>query len=443
MIFLYNLFLFFSLFLSSPYLLAKLITTRRYRIGLRERLGHLPLEIVKSFRGERPIWVHAVSAGELMATRPFLEGLLKNYSFPILLSTTTEAGYRIAKKSFSQIPTVFFPFDFPLITKNFIYAVRPKIFIAIESEIWPNLLNILKKKKIPAVLVNGRLSERSYSNYRRLGLFSRRLFSQLTCLGMRTSTESERIIHLGAKRERVFVTGNLKYDAAFSLQERIEPEQISKTLKILQQAQDVNKDSPLIVFGSLHPEEEEGIIQHCAQLRNLALLIFAPRHPERSRLKTFLKRKDLKYILWSKIHPHPVSSPLEGEDRGEGKGLNKEKIIILDTMGELPLFYSVATLVFVGGSLIPWGGHNILEPAAFKKPVLFGPYMGNFLEEAALLKASGGAIEVKDAEGLFSAFSELLAHPEKTKSMGEACFQVVKQHLGATEKNIELIKDLI
>lgn len=430
MIFLYNLFLFFSLFLSSPYLLAKLITTRHYRIGLRERLGHLPLEIIKSFRGERPIWVHAVSAGELMATRPFLEGLLKNYSSPILVSTTTEAGYRIAKKSFSQIPTVFFPFDFPLIIKNFIYSVRPKIFIAIESEIWPNLLRILKKKKIPAVLVNGRLSERSYSNYRRLGGFNRRLFSQLTCLGMRTSTESERIIHLGAKRERVFVTGNLKYDAAFSLRERIEPEQIRETLKILQQAQDVNKDSPVIVFGSLHPEEEEGIIQHCAQLRNLAPLIFAPRHPERSNLPTFLKRKDLKYILWSKY-----KKSTEGWDR--------EKIVILDTMGELPLFYRLATLVFVGGSLIPWGGHNILEPAAFKKPVLFGPYMGNFLEEAAALKASGGAIEVKDAEGLSSAFSELLANPKDTKSMGEACFQVVKQHLGATEKSLELIKGLM
>ncbi|MCK4245037.1 MAG: 3-deoxy-D-manno-octulosonic acid transferase, partial [Candidatus Omnitrophica bacterium] len=153
----------------------------------------------------------------------------------------------------------------------------------------------------------------------------------------------------------------------------------------------------------------------------------APRHPERSNLPTFLKRKDLKYILWSK----------------EGERLDREKIVILDTMGELPLFYRLATLVFVGGSLIPWGGHNILEPSAFKKPVLFGPYMGNFSEEAAALKASGGAIEVKDAESLSSAFSGLLAKPERTKSMGEACFQVVKQHLGATEKSLELIKGLI
>ncbi|MCK4244277.1 MAG: hypothetical protein KAX20_01485, partial [Candidatus Omnitrophica bacterium] len=315
MIFLYNLFLFFFLSLSSPYLLARLIATKRYRIGLRERLGHLPLEILRSFAGKRPIWVHAVSAGELMAARPLLEALQKNYSSPILLSTTTEVGYRIAKKSFFRIPTVFFPFDFPLIIKSFICSVRPKIFIAIESEIWPNLLSILKKKKIPAVLINGRLSERSYSNYRRLGPFSRGLFSGLTRLGMRTSTESERIIRLGAKRERVFVTGSLKYDAAFSLRERIEPEQIRETLAI-------KKDSSIIVFGSLHPEEEEGIIQHCAQLRDSALLIFAPRHPERSNLPTFLKRKDLKYILWSK----------------EGERLDREKIVILDTMGELPLF---------------------------------------------------------------------------------------------------------
>ncbi len=392
--------------------------------------------------------MHAVSVGELVAARPFLEGLLKNCSSPILLSTTTEAGYRIAKKSLSPaIPTIFFPFDLPLIIKSFIRSVRPKIFIAIESEIWPNLLNILKKKKIPAVLVNGRLSERSYSNYRRLGGFSKRLFSQLTRLGMRTHTESERIIRLGAKRERVFVTGNLKYDAALSLREGIRPEQIRESLAI-------KRDFPIIIFGSLHPEEEEGIIEHCAQLRNLALLIFAPRHPERSNLPTFLKRKDLRYILWSKIHPHPNPPPTRGRVESfpssppvgrikEGEGLDREKIVILDTIGELNLFYSIATLVFVGGSLIPWGGHNVLEPAVFKKPVLFGPYMWNFLEESLALKSSKGAVEVRDDASLYSAFSTLLANPKDIESMGEACFQVVKEHLGATEKNLDLIKDLI
>ena len=426
MIFLYNLLLFLSLFLLLPYFLVRLITTKRYRTGLGERFGYVSSEILESFK-KRPIWVHAVSVGELVAAKPFLEAIRKNYSSPIVLSTTTETGYRIAKKSFPQIPVFFFPFDIPLFSKRFVRSLSPKIFITIESEIWPNLLNILKKRGIPAVLVNGRLSSKSYSNYRRLGFFNSILFSQFTRLGMRSERETECVVSLGANRKRVFVTGNLKYDAALSLRKRIGAEQIS-----LDGAgnQIIKKDSPIIVFGSLHPEEEEGIVQHCAQLRNEVLLILAPRHPEKSRLEMLFKKKGLKYILWSRIKG--------GRERGD-----KEKIIILNTIGELTLFYSLATLVFVGGSLIPWGGHNVLEPAVFKKPVLFGPYMGNFLEEATALKSAGGAIEVKDAESLSSIFSELLANPEKTKSMGEACLRVVKQHSGATEKNLELIKGLM
>lgn len=442
MIFLYNLILLLLFFLLSPYFLARLISTKDYRFGLGERLGCVSWEILKSFRGKRPIWVHAVSVGELVAARPFLETVRQSYSAPILLSTTTVAGYRIAKKSFPSIPTVFFPFDFPLIIKRFVRSTRPKIFITIESEIWPNLLEILKKREIPAVLVNGRLSKKSYHNYRRLGFFSKRLFSQLTRLGMRTEKEAERVISLGAKKERVSVTGSLKYDAALSLRERIKPEQIKETLAI-------KRDFPIIIFGSLHPEEEEEIIEHCSQLRDLALLIFAPRHPERSNLSTFLKRKDMKYVFWSKIRSHPVHPPSRQNSGGQARGkveegeLNREKIVILDTIGELAIFYSVATLVFIGGSLTPWGGHNVLEPAVFKKPVLFGPYMWNFLEESLALKASKGAIEVKDVNFLYSTFSALLANPEGIKSMGEACFQVVKQHSGATEKSLELIKGLI
>ena len=367
--------------------------------------------------------MQAVSVGELVAARPFLEALQENYSCPILLSTTTQAGHNIAKKLFPQISLLFFPFDFPLIIKRFVHSVRPKIFIAVESEIWPNLLNILKKRKIPAVLVNGRLSERSYSHYRSLRFFNKRLFGRFTRLGMRSEREAEHILNLGAKKENVFVTGNLKYDAAISLRARIEPGRMREILSI-------KENLPVIIFGSLHLEEEEEIVRHCAQLKNSALLIFAPRHPERSKLRTLFKRKNIRYTLWSKY-------------KKDSARLTGEKILILNTMGELSSFYSIATLVFIGGTLIPWGGHNILEPAVFKKPVLFGPHMGNFLEEAIALKTSGAAMEVLDAANLYAALSALLADPEKVKRMGEASFQAVKERSGATEKNLKLIKGLI
>ncbi len=436
MIFLYNFLLLFFFFLFSPFILAKLITTRRHRIGLRGRLGCLPSEILKSFAGKRPIWVHAVSVGELVAARPFLEILQKNYSCPILLSTTTQAGHNIAEKLFPHLSLLFFPFDFPLIVKKFVRLVRPKIFIAVESEIWPNLLNILKKRKIPAVLINGRLSERSYSHYRSLRFFNKRLFGRFTRLGMRSEREVKHIINLGAKKENVFVTGNLKYDAAISFQENLINE-ATTTSPVVARFIEV-KDSPVIIFGSIHLEEEEEIVRHCARLRNSALLIFAPRHPEKSKLKTLFKRKNIRYTLWSKVcrHPNPGDAlPQVGRER--------EKILILDTIGELNSFYSIATLVFIGGTFIPWGGHNILEPAVFKKPVLFGPHMENFPEEAIALKTSGGAIEVRDAANLYATLSALLADPEKAKRMGEASFQAVKGRSGATEKNLELIKGLI
>jgi len=462
MILLYNFFLFFLFLLLFPYFLFRLMVTKRYRIGLGERLGNLSKGILKSLRGERPIWVHAVSVGELVAAKPLLKELRQKYSAPILLSTTTEAGYRIAKKFFPDLPLIFFPFDFSLIVKRFVRRIRPKIFITLESEIWPNLLSILKKRGIPAVLVNGRLSQKSYGKYRRFGFWGRRFFGELTRLGMRSQEEAERVIRLGVKKERVFVTGNLKYESALSLRESLinsatilypdfsRDMRRGSTSLLLPAANKATtdspviaelvlpvvarfiklKDSPVIVFGSLHSGEEEQIIESCSSLSKSSRLIFAPRHPEKSRIKAILKRKGLDYVLWSKIKA------------GGGK-LEKEQILILDTIGELSFFYSLATLVFVGGTFIPWGGHNVIEPAVFSKPILFGPYMGNFWEESLIFKKAGAAIEVKDAAGLYSTISELLTNPEKIKTMGEASFQVVREHLGATEKNLSLIKDLL
>ncbi len=400
--FLYNLFLILGFFFYLPFSIF-----RKKDLRKDFRRFFLPRGLTQGL-----IWVQAVSVGEVMASLPLIRRLEENFPGKVLLSVTTSTGYKVAS-SISNIHITYFPLDFPLVIGRFIKRINPLLFISLETEVWPNLLYHLKRRGIPSLLVNGRLSDHSFQGYRLFRPFFRRVFNLFSLLAMRSEKDAKNLFSLGVDKEKVVVTGNLKFDLAISLEEKVDIEKLRKKLLF-------PEDRPVVIFGSIHQPEEKTISEVCTIFKEEAYFIIAPRHPEKSRLGYLLKEKGLSFSFYSK--------------------LQKSDIVILDTIGELSYLYSISDLAFVGGSLFDWGGQNILEPAAFSKPVLFGPYISNFEEEARVLLEKGGAKIVKDKGELIFAIKRILSSPEEREEMGENAYKALLSGKGATERNFNLIK---
>ena len=412
-LFLYNLFLILGFFFYLPFSIF-----RKKDLRKDFRRFFLPGGLTQGL-----IWVQAVSVGEVMASLPLIRRLEENFPGKVLLSVTTSTGYKVAS-SISNINITYFPLDFPLVIERFIKRVNPLLFISLETEVWPNLLYHLKRRGIPSLLVNGRLSDHSFQGYRLFRPFFRRVFNLFSLLAMRSEKDAKNLFSLGIDKEKVVVTGNLKFDLAISLEGKVD-------IKRLRERLSFPEDRPVVIFGSIHQPEEKTISEVCTIFKEKAYFIIAPRHPEKSRLGYLLNEKGLSFSFYS----NPVRSEVSN-----GTKLQKSDIVILDTIGELSYLYSVSDLAFVGGSLFDWGGQNILEPAAFSKPVLFGPYISNFEEEARVLLEKGGAKIVKDKEELIFAIKRILSSPEEREEMGENAYKALLSGKGATERNFNLIK---
>jgi len=414
---LYNLLLIIATVLLFPVILFKLITVPKYRGGMTQKLGRLRKGVLKVIKGSRPIWVHAVSVGEVMAAHPLIRELKKKYPHrKLILSTVTVTGNYTARRRVPEADAVFyFPFDFPCIVRRVIQGINPQIVLVAETELWPNFFRELKRAGIPSAVINGRISPNSHRNYRKFNKFFRQVFDNVTLFCMQSEADAARIKDIGADPEKVMVTGNLKFDQKL-------PVNMSAPVSIA-------FGKKVITAGSTHRGEEAALLDVFMQLRQKytdLLLIIAPRHPERfDEVEGLINKAGYDCQRRTKLHG-PVKD-----------------VLLLDTIGELRSFYSLCDIAFIGGSLVKVGGHNLLEPAAMKKPVIFSRYMYNFKEISEALLSAGGGIMVKDKKELYVQIDRLLSDNEMARSVGERAFSVIEMNSGAARKTIDAVGRLI
>ena len=420
----------------SPYLLYQAVRYRKYVGSLRQRLGYLPVSF--NLDADESIWIHAVSVGEVLTARALLPELRERYPrLRLFLSTTTMTGQQIAAKNLQYVDAVFyFPFDFGFVVRRILRIVRPKLFIMMETEIWPNLLRACHRSGVKTALVNGRISSRAYPRYRLARPFFRRVLRHIDRFCMQGEESARRIIDIGAERERVSVTGSLKFDslefpAPASQNDTGIRAQDRGRYRVLRYFR-ITPGRPVVIAASTLKGEEEPVLEAFQRVRASmpsALLIIAPRKPERfgdaERLAqaagyTVARRTELR---------------VDAEPR--------QQVVILDTIGELAQLFQIATAVFVGGSLVDAGGHNILEPAVFGKPIVFGPYMHNFAEIAQTFVDNGAAIQIRSERELEPVLLDLLRDRVRRASIGAAARALVEANRGARAKSLAVLSELL
>jgi len=438
--FLYSVLMGFAALLTSPYWLIQGLRHGKYLTNLRERLG-FSLSGLERLPAERAgaIWIHAVSVGEALSGATLARRLKDAYpQRPLVVSTTTLTGYALAKERMPFADAViFFPLDWAFCVRRVLEATKPAVVVILETEIWPNFLREAGRREIPVLFVSGRISDRSFSRWQSylnaFGFYLRPLLrSALQNAGaflMQTERDAERVRFLGAPTERVTVSGHLKYDLELPA-----PTPLSQWLEQECQRRDRH---PLIVAGSVVATEEPlaliafGVVQGDFPR---ALLVLAPRKPERfSAAAEFIEESHRKFVRRSEL---PLEGPgIPPNANGNKDGIPDEAtVLLLDSIGELASLYRLADAVFVGGSLVNSGGHNILEPAAFGKVPVFGPSMENFAAIAARFVESNAAIQVESPEDAGVEMIHLLKDPEKMRRMGGSAQQLVETSRGALDR---------
>jgi len=367
------------------------------------------------------IWVHAVSVGESIAAAPMIRALLAKYpQLPITVTCMTPTGSERIKALFADEPRIqhcYLPYDLPWAAARFLDAARPKLAVIMETELWPNHIHQCAKRGIPVALANARLSARSAKGYGRFARLTRPMLEEMSLIAVQTEAEAERFRQLGARPECVEVTGSIKFDLS------IDPQLLVRAAELRGQWQ--AQERPVWIAASTHEGEDAVVLAaHRQLLGNYpnALLILVPRHPERFD-SVFALCQEQGFATVRRSSGEPVSA--------------QTSVLLGDTMGELLFLYALADSAFVGGSLVPNGGHNLLEPAALCKPVLSGPHLFNFLEIAALMREAGALQEVEDAEGLAVAVQRLFELPRDAQKMGEAGLKVMRANQGALQRLLD------
>jgi 3-deoxy-D-manno-octulosonic-acid transferase len=428
MYFMYNLLLFSISLLLVPFLLFAILSAQKYRSGFLQKLGFISSSILQKLSGERPVWIHAVSVGEVMATIPLVQEIKRKYpNQKIVISTVTVTGnYTATLRAKEADAVVYFPFDYPFIVKRAIKKINPKLFITLETELWPNFLRRLKRNGISSVVISGRISNRSYRKYRGARFFFSKVLANIDAFYMQTDLDAQRVIDIGAPHDRVITVGNLKFDQCV-------PTVTSEEKAQLYRAFHLDAGQRIFIAGSTHRGEEESVLEIFKTLKKRyadLILILAPRHPERfNEADNLISRHKLKSIKRTQLK--------------QQKGPQHHDVILLDTIGELSKLYSIGTIIFVGGSLVPIGGHNILEPVAYKKAVIFGPHMDNFLEIARVLKDTGGGLQVATKKEFLFQAQKLLHDDTLRDALGEKAFESIAHNQGTIEKAMEVIAKFI
>jgi 3-deoxy-D-manno-octulosonic-acid transferase len=431
-LFFYNLALFVALVACAPWWLWRMATTHKYREGLVQRLGRVPRRLVStSVSDQRPlIWLHAVSVGEVLAATRLVRTL--ESALPgtlIVVSTTTRTGQALARERFESNRVFYCPLDLPWAVRAYLNALQPRMLILAETEFWPNLLHGCFLRGIPVAVINARISNRSWPRYQRLRRLWRPLLSRLSRVLAQSQIDADRLLALGCLSDRVSVAGNLKFDMRAA--------QESEATRLLKS---MSVGVRIVVAGSTLEGEESALLD--AWPRVLAadsqlVLVLAPRHPERfSVVAALLEKSGLPWCKrsdWSSESSAAQHAP---------RSLRPGEIVLLDTIGELASVYSLASVAFVGGSLVPAGGHNPLEPAQFAVPIVMGPHYANFVAITDSLR-SRDALRIAAKDELAATLIELLRDRTAAEAMGARAKEVFDRQAGATDRCVKAIRELL
>ena len=415
MYFTYTFILTAGLLVTFPFYVVRF---RKYLPTLSDRLGFLRLPQLHGV-----IWVHAVSVGEVKAIERLVERLRQQ--FPqrrIVVSTATPTGQELARRRSDIIDhTFYFPIDLPFCIRSTVDRIDPSMIIIAETEIWPNFLRICRGRNIPVVMINGRISDKSFARYRLVRRWLRRVFEDYTMMGMQSEMDRKRIEAIGADPQKVTVFGNLKYDVVAGGQA------IDALLTDL-----LSKWNEIWIAASTMPEEEELVLDAFAELqktnRKLKLII-APRHADRfDAVAEIVKKRGMPYIRRSLLNSHP--------------GGGDFAVLLLDTIGELSALFQYAAVVFMGATLVPKGGHNILEPARHCKPIVFGPHMENFRDIARLFLETKAAVQIQTPGELAPAIRSILSDTQLASRLGRNALTIIEQNTGATDRVLRFLQPI-
>ncbi len=399
----------------------------RYSDNLNQRLGLYSDEIVKGIAGSPRIWIHAVSVGEVSAAMAVIESLfLLMPDCAVILSTTTEHGQAFAKgKLGSRAVCIYAPVDFIISVRKALAALEPDVLVCLETEIWPNWLLEAKRMGIKTALVNGRISVRSIKGYLKIRPLIKATLKHVSAFSMIRQTDAKRIEMMGAPPARIEINGNAKYDL---LLQNVDTSQQTKMERLFS----LKRGQPVFVAGSTRSSEEEIVLdvyEKIVQSVPETLLIIAPRHVQRAhQISTLVKDRGFSYQFRTDLNKN---------------GLRTASIVIIDTIGDLQAIYSVASVVFCGGSLVPLGGQNVLEAAAWGKPVLYGPSMEDFLDAKELLDKTGGGIQVKNGRDLAEKAVYYLTNPDAADRIGALAKKALMSNHGSAGKHADVIYRLL
>ena len=405
------------------YIPGALLRKRLPHAGWTMRLGRYPQAILENLRGSKNIWVHAVSVGEVLSSRPLLNALAdRKPQDKRIVSSITPGGFSLAERYVQkQGVAIYWPFDLTVCTERALAALRPRLLILMESELWPTMIRQARIRGVPVVVVNGRMSERTFRRYRRFRSLFNGMASSINQFLMQSKLDADRLTGLGVDPRKVIVTGNMKWDASAAAKPSPQEVQARKAQLGLSDA------IPLVVAGSTHRGEEEAVLDAWQALQNKARpvrLIVAPRHLERlEEVERLILRRGAGCARLSSLAPN-----------------QPWQIGLVDTFGQLPCYYALAGVVFIGGSLIPHGGQNPVEASSQAKPVVFGPHMHNFSDIARQLLERQACIQVPDKNALSGALRGLLEDKARAKAMGERAERLTEESCGATRKTVDALE---
>jgi 3-deoxy-D-manno-octulosonic-acid transferase len=420
---LYSLLLFLALIVSTPWWLMQMLRHGKYRTGWSERLGTVP-DRVFNYVAENNIWIHAVSVGEVLAISRVVEELKQQLpGWRILVSTTTDTGQKLARERFGENNVFYVPLDLPWAVRAYLQAFRPKLLVAAESEFWPNLLHEAHKSGAAVAVVNARVSDRSLPGYLRFRGLMRLILQNVDLLLAQSSEDANRLVQIGAPGERVHVSGNLKFE--------VKPPVKSAIVEPFRSALAGEEIGPVIVAGSTLEGEETMLMEMFRKVASRypgALLVLAPRHPERfAAVASLLATSGLR---WQRRSEWDGARPIAGG------------VFLLDTIGELASLYEFADIAFVGGSLVPRGGHNVLEAAQVGTAILVGPHTENFRDIVEAFRKADG-LRVVTMQSLIPTVLQLLENYDERVALGQRASEVVRSQQGATQKTVEGLLSLL
>lgn len=425
--FLYNLLTILFIVLATPVFIMRYIREEGFGQRLQQSFGFLPAEDLVPVAHKGCIWLHAASVGEIVAASPIIKEIRREFpGKPVLISVVTSSGYAMAKRIIKDADSIiFFPLDLPYLSYSVVKRIRPSVFLLVETELWPNFLKAARHFSIPVMMVNGRISDKSVERYHYMRSVLKDMLNTVDTFCMQSTIDAQYIIRLGADVRRVVVTGNTKFDQTYT--------SISPTeQQVLLQEMGMQDIAAILLAGSTHTGEEEMLFTALQKVREsfpTVKLIIAPRDIMRCEEIVDLAAN---YGFKGALRRTLLTEPNNDHD-----------VVVLDTIGELGKIYSVGTIIYVGGSLVPRGGHNILEPAAHGKPILVGPHMFNFKDTYALFSRREACVTVYDATTLGTSFLEILNNEQLRLKMSQETLAIIQENRGASRKSVMYLKELL